>query len=244
MTRKTTTVSRAGREAGRRGSRGTPEAARNRTGRTARASSPRAEERRKSIIRAAIKVFAKKGYHAATMGEVVARAGIAKGTAYWYFPSKKDLFLAVLEEVSDAFRREVRAAALEHSSPMRRLEEAVRKGVIMAGIRPHLFKAYFQDVPWEEPQFQKVRKEIMSRFARELASTYRAAASAGEARQVDPELAARAILGMVDYLAREVVEKGASAEEAAEFAVALLRRGLALDSSEARSAPGHSGRGR
>jgi AcrR family transcriptional regulator len=46
-------------------------------------------------------VFAAKGYRAATVEEVVAAAGLSKGTFYWYFKSKEDLFQTLLEERID-----------------------------------------------------------------------------------------------------------------------------------------------
>ncbi|MCB9546454.1 MAG: TetR family transcriptional regulator [Myxococcales bacterium] len=59
-----------------------------------RARSPEAREaRRDHIIAAAAAVFAERRYPAVSMAEVAARAGVAKGTPYLYFPTKEALFL-------------------------------------------------------------------------------------------------------------------------------------------------------
>jgi AcrR family transcriptional regulator len=55
------------------------------------------EERRQQILGAARDVFAKRGYHAAKIDEIVASAGIARGTFYLYFADKR----AVFEEIVD-----------------------------------------------------------------------------------------------------------------------------------------------
>jgi len=55
--------------------------------------------RRGEILTAAEKVFAEKGYAAATVDEVAAAAGVSKGTMYNYFETKRDLFLHVFSEV-------------------------------------------------------------------------------------------------------------------------------------------------
>ena len=57
-------------------------------------SSP--DEKRDRIFEAAVEVFAGKGYHRATMDEIAARAGIAKGSLYRHFKSKEELLRQLL----------------------------------------------------------------------------------------------------------------------------------------------------
>jgi len=49
------------------------------------------EEKRESIIRAAIRLFARKGFSRTTISDIAAEAGIAKGTVYDYFDTKNDI---------------------------------------------------------------------------------------------------------------------------------------------------------
>ncbi len=53
---------------------------------------------RSALLAAAARVFADRGYHGATLEDVVVEAGVSKGALYHYFPSKQKLFLALLEE--------------------------------------------------------------------------------------------------------------------------------------------------
>src|SRR6187549_1140446 len=55
-------------------------------------------ERRAQILRSARSVFIEKGYLAARVDDVARRAGLSKGAVYFYFPSKRDLFLALVRE--------------------------------------------------------------------------------------------------------------------------------------------------
>ena len=59
----------------------------------------RKEARPAELIDAAIEVFAEKGFAAARLEEVARRAGVSKGTAYLYFPTKEALFKAAIREV-------------------------------------------------------------------------------------------------------------------------------------------------
>jgi AcrR family transcriptional regulator len=74
----------------------------------------RRQQTREYLLQAAAEVFAKRGFHAATLDEVAAAAGFTKGAVYSNFKNKDDLFLALLE---DSYGREIEAlqATLAHS---------------------------------------------------------------------------------------------------------------------------------
>src|SRR5437773_4529805 len=55
------------------------------------------EFRTAGILEAAKRVFAKKGFHDATVDDVANAAGLAKGTVYLYYRSKQDVYLAALK---------------------------------------------------------------------------------------------------------------------------------------------------
>lgn len=55
------------------------------------------EERREQLVHAAASVFSDKGYRAASVSDIIEEAGVARGTFYLYFESKKDLFLELVE---------------------------------------------------------------------------------------------------------------------------------------------------
>jgi len=57
----------------------------------------RSEETRNQIMTAAVEVFCRCGYDAASVAEICSQAGVSKGAFYHHFPSKKALFLAILQ---------------------------------------------------------------------------------------------------------------------------------------------------
>lgn len=59
----------------------------------------RSEARPGEIVEAALELFVEKGFAGAKMDDIAKRAGVTKGTVYLYFPSKEDLFRAVVEEM-------------------------------------------------------------------------------------------------------------------------------------------------
>lgn len=60
-----------------------------------------AEERRKQILRSAVRVFAQSNYRAARIVDIASEAGISEATIYKYFPSKKAIFLEILTYMSE-----------------------------------------------------------------------------------------------------------------------------------------------
>ena len=55
------------------------------------------DERRAQLLAAALEVFTQAGYHSAAMDEIADRAKVSKPVLYQHFPSKLDLYLAVLD---------------------------------------------------------------------------------------------------------------------------------------------------
>jgi len=71
----------------------------------------RDNDKRRRILDAAVRVFAKKGYFGAKVAEIARRAGVADGTIYLYFHNKEDILVSLFNEVMaehiDGGRREV-----------------------------------------------------------------------------------------------------------------------------------------
>jgi AcrR family transcriptional regulator len=59
------------------------------------------DQRRIQLLDAASQVFASKGYHAAAMDDIADAAGVSKPVLYQHFPSKLDLYLALLDQSCD-----------------------------------------------------------------------------------------------------------------------------------------------
>jgi AcrR family transcriptional regulator len=59
------------------------------------------DAKRTAMMQAAVRVFAEKGYHSATVRDVVQAADVAIGTFYFYFPDKETLFVHLYEETAE-----------------------------------------------------------------------------------------------------------------------------------------------
>lgn len=78
----------------------------------------RKADRPGEIVEAALAVFAEKGFAAARLDEIAARAGVSKGALYLYFATKEDLFRAVVEQAIAPNIQAVRAMIAAHPGPI------------------------------------------------------------------------------------------------------------------------------
>src|SRR5260370_15417717 len=85
-------------------------------------------DRRAAILAAAREVLAEKGLEAAKISDIVARAGVAQGTFYLYFPSKLSLVLALAEDMNTGLLASVQRVF--ESTP--NLSEAIQAAVVAA----------------------------------------------------------------------------------------------------------------
>src|SRR6476646_5741122 len=66
--------------------------------------------RRKQLLGAAQEIFVAQGYHGAAMDDIAERAGVSKPVLYQHFPSKLDLYLALLDHHVELLGERVRSA--------------------------------------------------------------------------------------------------------------------------------------
>jgi len=83
------------------------------------------EEKREAILNAAIKVFAKKGFHNSRISDVAKEAGVAEGTIYLYFENKDHLLLSVFSRKMASFVKELRNLISSIDSPKDKLRAIV-----------------------------------------------------------------------------------------------------------------------
>jgi TetR/AcrR family fatty acid metabolism transcriptional regulator len=81
------------------------------------------EEKRKLLLRAAVRVFARKGYHACRVSDIAVEAGVAHGLLYHYFRSKEEVLETIFRDTWALMLEAVRAA--EEATPSAR--EQLRK---------------------------------------------------------------------------------------------------------------------
>lgn len=82
--------------------------------------------RRLQLLDAASAIFVERGYHAAGMDEIAVHAGVSKPVLYQHFPSKLDLYLAVVDSHAEKLVNDVNTALLTTTDNHQRVQAAVQ----------------------------------------------------------------------------------------------------------------------
>ncbi|MBB3035667.1 TetR/AcrR family transcriptional regulator [Hoyosella altamirensis] len=111
--------------------------------------------RRAQLLNAASDVFASQGYHAAGMDEIAERAGVSKPVLYQHFPSKLDLYLAVLQAHVEKLISGVRQALRSTTHNKQRLYAAVMAFFDFVDNDTQGYRLIFQSDALSDPSVQE-----------------------------------------------------------------------------------------
>ncbi len=93
------------------------------------------EKRRGQIIKAAIELFGKHGYHVTTIRDIAKRANVSIGLIYQYVSDKEDVLFLAIVEVLDSYARSIPEAIDGIDDPLKRFCTAVRAYCVVNGER-------------------------------------------------------------------------------------------------------------
>jgi AcrR family transcriptional regulator len=180
-----------------------------------------AETRRAQLFRAALEICAEKGFHDTTAEEIATRAGLSKGSLYYHFRSKEELFLSMLEGMVDQF-----AGALARAIEVDTAAEALRRSTEMMiaeveanpTVGPAMAEFYLLSL--RRPEFRRRIKDHYDKLMTAGAQVIRRGIDRGELDpSLDPDLAARMLFLGADgvglmHITLDEPERGAEATRA------------------------------
>lgn len=101
------------------------------------------KESRQKILDAALEVFAKQGYHSATVDAIAKTAGISKGLIYNYFKSKEDVLQELMIGMMEALMCEYMPLKPEKKFTKNDIINFINVGIDLVLEKPHFWKLYF-----------------------------------------------------------------------------------------------------
>jgi len=151
--------------------------------------------RHDAIIAAARATASEGGMAAVQIAPVAARAGIAAGTVYRYFPAKSDLVAALLAEISEREIAALRGAGDAAPGPLSALAAAIMTfATRVLRSRRLAFAAIAEPV---DAEAEAARLALREALAAEFSARIAAAMAAGRLPEQDPALAAAAVVGLL-----------------------------------------------
>jgi AcrR family transcriptional regulator len=158
-------------------------------------------ERKQQIFEAAVTCFGRQGYHLTTMDDIAAECGLSKGSLYWYFSSKKELFLylfsVMMEDTSTTWEQIVNGENLTATEKLQRTLSMF--GPMMEGWAP-FFGVMLE--AWGQTRFDEDVEELMHNFYKPyiamMTQILQEGVDSGEFQVTSPEATAAVILSLYD----------------------------------------------
>jgi AcrR family transcriptional regulator len=192
--------------------------------------SPAQEEKRRRILQAAVRAFARKGYHACRVGEIATEAGVAYGLVYHYFTSKDEILETIFRDTWTQMLAAIEAVE-EDGEPAAEQLRKVAAIVLRTWKRdPDLVRVLVREVT-RSPHIQREVEEIEQAYEA-LQRIVRRGQESGEFRaDVEPRLAALIVYGALEeiltsWVMGQLDDADEDVDRAERAVVTLVRDGL------------------
>jgi len=152
---------------------------------------------RQTILQAAEAIFARHDYHEVLMEDVARRSGVGKGTLYRYFPSKHELYVAVMFDGIERLHSELRRAVTADEAPLRKLEHLVHCVLEHFWGRRFFFSLIHRNEHKPDDPHNREWLRRRAELARSFQHAVEEAIAAGQVRRIDARIATEMLLGML-----------------------------------------------
>ncbi|MEA4827923.1 MAG: TetR/AcrR family transcriptional regulator [Clostridium sp.] len=116
-----------------------------------------------TIFNAAIKIFSEKGYNGATMDDIAINAGVAKGTLYYHFKSKEEIFKYIVKEGMKKIKTEVQEEVEKVEDPIKRLKTLCKIQLELVYKNRDFFKVIMSQL-WGVELRQLELREVVQKY--------------------------------------------------------------------------------
>jgi AcrR family transcriptional regulator len=183
------------------------------------------DERRAQLLTAALEIFTASGYHAASMDEIADRASVSKPVLYQHFPSKLDLYLAVLDLHIDSLVFAIQKAIASTRDNKNRVKATIDAYFGFIEGEGEAFRLLFESDMSIEPQV----RERLERMTYDCAVAVSAVISVDTGLPKDEAMIlAIGLIGCAQISARHWLEKGGKIDrsQASALVTSLMWRGI------------------
>jgi len=186
------------------------------------------------ILEAARDVFASKGFENATVDDIAEQAGVAKGTLYLYYRSKREMFVAALRQGFEELAAESEHRIARAATARDKVRAFVEARMDFSDRNRHFYRLYYTEYSNVLTSPVRVGKEFQDLYEAQatlLERTLLQGMQSGEVRELNPGAAARLIYDMTrGAIAQRILGwSRRPAREDADFVFDILWRGIGCD---------------
>ncbi|MBM7872258.1 AcrR family transcriptional regulator [Clostridium pascui] len=149
---------------------------------------------KKAIFESAIKVFSTYGYSGATMDAIAAQAGLAKGTLYYHFNSKEEIFNYIIQEGMNLIKERIQETVDEQSDSLSKLKTLIKVQLNMVYEKRDFFKVIMSQL-WGQQSRQLELREVVNEFIKNIETYLERAMNDGFIKKGEKSFMAYTIFG-------------------------------------------------
>ena len=195
-----------------------------------------AEEKRRLILDAAVRVFARKGFHTCRVGDIAEEAGVAHGLLYHYFASKDELLETIFRETWSELLAAIHEVELSDATAREQLRQVAAIMLRAWRRQPDLVRVLVREIA-RSPALQERVDAIAKALAAIERIVVRGQADGEFRRDLDPSLASLVFYGGIEtILTSWVLGRGGSDDDVAgaeRAVVEVVCAGLGSDTAAA-----------
>ncbi|GIO27247.1 TetR/AcrR family transcriptional regulator [Ornithinibacillus bavariensis] len=199
-------------------------------------------EKQKGILAAATELFAEKGYAATSTSEIAKKAGVAEGTIFRHYKSKKDLLLTIvsptmIKVISPMVKKDInKVLDKEYDTFQDFLRAMIANRITFVKKNTSLLRIFIQELPFHEELKKQVIEQIGKDVLERLREVIRHYQGKGQIIEMHPDTIIRvAAASTLSYiLAKYVVFPEVDWDEEAEIErmIQILSDGIAVKNSD------------
>ncbi len=158
------------------------------------------KKRRADILVSAKEIFSIAGFHKADMNEIAKQANVAKGTVYLYFPSKKELFIAVIKDGLENLSQKISNEVGKIDDSIGKIKKAISTYMLFFKSHQALYRILLHPDVELMDDIAETMKDIKLSKLPQITETIAKGIKEEQIRKLDEKSLSYMILGMTDLL--------------------------------------------
>lgn len=150
----------------------------------------------KHTLKTAAGMFAKKGYYQTTVDEIARAIGVAKGTIYYHFKNKEELYLAIIQEGINLLEEQLKEAASGSMSHREKVERIIGSLLTFIEKEKDLVFLFLKELCGTDLQ-REVLAKMLSSCLLIIRNVIEEGVKDGAFKEVDPEATTSSLFGMI-----------------------------------------------
>ncbi len=151
---------------------------------------------KRKIFETSMKLFAEKGYDATSIEEITATVGVAKGTLYYHFSSKEEIFNFLVEEGIKLLQNSIDIKTAKYSNYIDKIKAIVLIQIKIVVKYENLITILLSEF-WGEGSRNQMCKEHILQYINQIEKIVREGIEKGEIKKGNPQAIASEIYGLI-----------------------------------------------